>query len=82
MSVLIFNSQNVSASKIINSGFNFKFPTLEEALSNLKTIKDDNLAIFIIWQKIWLEFKKKKWQKTVNKNKPKPIQANWSLKTN
>lgn len=36
MSVLIFNSQNVSASKIINSGFNFKFPTLEEALSNLK----------------------------------------------
>ena len=36
MSVLIFNSQNVSASKILNSGFNFKFPTLEEALSNLK----------------------------------------------
>jgi len=35
MSVLIFNSQYVSSKKIINSGFIFKFPNIEEALLNL-----------------------------------------------
>jgi uncharacterized protein (TIGR01777 family) len=35
MSVLIFNSQYVSATKISNLGFKFKFSKLNEALSNL-----------------------------------------------
>ena len=35
MSVLIFNSQYVSATKISNLGFKFKFSELNEALSNL-----------------------------------------------
>ena len=35
MSVLIFNSQYVSSKKIINSGFIFRFPKLEETLFNL-----------------------------------------------
>ena len=35
MSVLIFNSQYVSSKKIMDSGFIFKFPKIEEALLNL-----------------------------------------------
>ena len=35
MSILIFNSQYVDASKITNLGFNFKFSKLEKALYNL-----------------------------------------------
>ena len=35
MSVLIFNSQYVSSKKIMNSGFIFRFPKLEETLFNL-----------------------------------------------
>ncbi|MDN3676879.1 TIGR01777 family oxidoreductase [Flavobacterium paronense] len=35
MSYLLFSSKNLSAQKIINNGFQFKFPKIKEALANL-----------------------------------------------
>lgn len=35
MSVLVFNSQNVSAQKVIDKGFSFKHPKLKEAMKTL-----------------------------------------------
>ena len=35
MHTIVFSSQNVSALKILNKGFQFKFPSIEKALTNL-----------------------------------------------
>lgn len=35
MSYLLFSSKKISAQKILNSGFQFQFPTIEKAISNL-----------------------------------------------
>lgn len=37
MSVLVFNSQKVSAEKVIKKGFSFQYPTLKEAIKDLIT---------------------------------------------
>jgi NAD dependent epimerase/dehydratase family enzyme len=35
MSILLFSSKNLSAQKVLQNGFTFKFPKAKEALENL-----------------------------------------------